>query len=115
MGRNFASLYFHMTGDDVHDGMRWWVEWNELALPLVDRAYRIEDFDAALFAELLAMIGLDAPDERARAALAEVPGNVNSAEQRGYSKPELDWAILPRGRDKDRLRRLAERLGYAVD
>lgn len=113
--RRFAAAHFDISGDDVRDAMRWWVQWNSLAAPYATRIYRLEALDEGLFAELLAILGVDQSARRAEAALAVVPPDVNSSSQRGYSPGDIEWGDLPAGRQKLALESLARRYGYQIE
>lgn len=104
---HFARTHVALTGNDVVDSMRWYVEWNERCEAHAALRYRLEDIDAAL-PGVLAALGKDVPLERQRSALAMMPRTVN---RRGGPTPMV-WSDLPAGRERDRLWAAAGRYGY---
>ena len=109
--RAFVGRHFPITGDDVVDSMRWWVEWNKRALNYCDRWWRVEHLGPDGVAEVLDDLGI--PDSRSHAAraLESVP-IINSASERGFRLPTLSWDDLPKGADLDRLLHVSEHFGY---
>jgi hypothetical protein len=92
---------------------RYWVEWNraveegagEAALPY--RRYRVEDLDAPLLVELLALVGHEIDEERCQEALDSIPRDIN---RRTVSR-QLTWADLP-PEERAEVQQLATRYGY---
>jgi len=111
----FAAAHFRVTGDDVRDAMRWWVEWNRLGAKGADLVYRIEDLDTDQFAEMLKMVGgVRDPQGAAIRAFAAVPSNVNAARAHTSSRRDLSWNELPEGPEKEALWTAALEFGYEV-
>lgn len=112
----FARAHFPITGDDVVDAMRWWIEWNRRAERYADRTYRLEDLDVARFARLLTDVGVTTDVvQRARRAFATAPADRNAAEDLGFQRASLGWADLPSGPLKQELAAAACRFGYVPE
>lgn len=110
--RTFASAYFDMTGDDIVDGMRWWIEWNARAAQHAHFTYRLEDLDAELFARILRFVGESGAEDKATQAIDSTPCDVNSGKTAHSDYLKLDWDHLPAGNCRNRLFRSAQKLGY---
>lgn len=88
----------------------YWCHWNEMALPYVERWWRVEDVDAELLADILTAAGKKPNAKRIASALAGVPTNHNSHHLREYR--EASWELLA-PQMAERVRTLADRFGYA--
>lgn len=97
-----------LTGDDVTDAMRWYVEWNRRCEESATMRYRVEDVDAALLVDIAGRAGFNVSREEAEAALEDV-GNRFNARRRA----DLDWDDLPEGALREELLAAAARYGYA--
>ena len=111
----YATQFFGLTGDPVQDALRWWLDWNQRAERHADITYRLEDFDEARFASLLAHLDVDDAQGTAEAAFAAVPQNVNHAAANRWQKAELEWADIDDTETKRAAAALAKRYGYEVD
>lgn len=106
-----ARVFVPQTGDSLVDAMRWWVMWNLRASESADLVYRIEDLDAPLLRDILELIGAD--PARAEKALSSVPTRTNTLEERGRGRPDLSWADLPAGPQREALAETASAFGYS--
>lgn len=94
-GRRFLRSHFGVTGDDVRDAMRYYVEWNRSIEPYATHRVRLEDMPSpTLLLELGATrIGADVPHDTGRS-------------------PRHADVTLPAGPERDDLMEMAERYGY---
>lgn len=99
-----------LTGDDLVDSVRWWVEWNERIEEHASMRILLHELDAARLGEVLEHVGHPVPSARLEAAVDEVGTNVNARRR----ARELDWDDLPPGEMTDRLVAMAARYGYEV-
>lgn len=105
---SFACQHFAVTGDDLADAMRWYVEWNQRVEPHSSFRFRIEDISSELLRTLASEVGEPQPEPSAiEEALARVPSTLNSRKRR-----LLGWDNLPESPIKAELRRVATRYGY---
>lgn len=110
----FIHYNFEVTGDDLRDSMRWYVQWNMLAERHASLVYRLEDVDDDLLLEIADRVGISTRPEHVRRVLQELPITRNPTEQYGYKRLTLEWDDLPVGPEKSALRAAAHRYGYAV-
>ena len=98
-----------LTGDDVADAMRWYVEWNRRCEAHAVLRYRVEDVDAALLVDVARAAGHALELDVAAAAVDAVGNGFN-----GRRRADLGWDDLPVGPLRDELAETAERYGYAT-
>ena len=77
-----------------------------------DTIFALESWSPDLLAALLDLLGIDAPEQRARDAFAAVPSQVNSSRERGDLPSRLSWRDIPSSEAKTLAGRAAERWGY---
>lgn len=103
-------MYAHvrgLTGDDVLDSMRWYVDWNRRCEQHAAWRYRVEDVDTDLVVRITEAVGFPITHEVAAAALDEVPTTFNHRR-----RAELSWDDLPAGELRDQLAEIADAYGY---
>lgn len=103
-----------LTGDDVHDAMFWYLNWNQRAERHARFVYRIEDLDPALLHQLTVFIGHERDVESCKAALEAMPQDLDAHVRNHRDRAELAWTDLPEGQLKDQLAMYAERHGYLL-
>lgn len=106
-------MYAHqpgLTGDDVHDAMLWWTEWNRRCERHAVLRYRVEDVDADLLAHIAAVAGHPIGVGDAAVALEQVPNNVNSR-----PRAQLTFDDLPAGPLRDQVAEQADEYGYTLN
>ncbi|MBW3536537.1 MAG: hypothetical protein KY395_02030 [Actinobacteria bacterium] len=112
--KNYMRAHFDPSGDELVDGMRWWVDWNTRAAKYASFTYRIEDLDEALLADILTHIGHTASPERLTAALNVPEDKRNTGPAPCWYALHVDWSDLPRGLHFDALCEAAAAWGYDV-
>lgn len=111
-GGEFVARHFQFTGEPLCDAMRYYVEWNRMC-EREERylRWRVEDVDADLIVRLGERIGHPVKRDRAEVAIASVPRDCNTRNNRA----QLAWADLPAGAQKEALKAAAVRYGYACE
>ncbi|WP_334142960.1 hypothetical protein [Rhabdothermincola sp.] len=105
---SFVAKHFEITGDEVADSMRWYVDWNERCEPYALLRYQVEQVPERI-GEILRTLGLTVEQARIDQALAAVPTTTNTK-----TRAALAFDDLPAGPLRDRLARTAERYGYEL-
>jgi hypothetical protein len=107
-------------GEAIERCMKYWLGWNRLAElgahieGLRYFRYRLEDIDAVLLQQILAMIGYDCDPERVARAVDQRPRDYNTRGTKQYDGA-VRWEMLPGGRLLDAMVELAARYGYRRD
>lgn len=95
----------------VERALRFWVDWNRMALDSVRGAgalrLPLETFTAETAVALAAYVGLPVTPEQGALAISKVPANLN---QRAHTT--LTWGDVPWGRAAEDTAALAQELGY---
>lgn len=105
---SFVAKHFEITGDEVVDAMRWYVEWNERCEPHAVLRYQVEQVPEQID-RILATLGLSVERDRIEQALSAVPTTTNTK-----TRAALTFEDLPVGPLRDRLAGVAERYGYEL-
>jgi hypothetical protein len=110
-------MFFHepaLVGENLHDAMRWYVNWNRRAQRFAGFTYRIEDLSAPLLEELTAFLGFPVEGGRCEAAISAMPTSHEHPIVNHRDRATLAWVDLPDGQLKDEVAEIASEFGYML-
>ncbi len=88
------------------------VRWNRMCEPVAQMRWRVEALDAPTLRQAAHLAGFTRSLAECDSVLQTVARAINSLEQRGLSRVQLDWRDIPESPEKDDLIQMATSYGY---
>lgn len=104
----FAQAHFLISGDEIADCIRWWVNWNQRCEEIADFSFRIEASRDHI-PDIFDLVGVELDDNWKKRLEALSKDGVNSRK-----KEDLKYEDLPNGKDKHLLKQMAQHYGYEL-
>jgi hypothetical protein len=104
----FASKFFRVTGDDLLDSMRWYVEWNLKCEEYAVFRFKVEEI-AQHLQEIVTLIAPGVEEARIARVISSIRTDVNTRR-----RAELTFKELPTCPEREALFEMCIRYGYQI-